>query len=41
LGRFVRLMRERIAACADDDRPVLEEAIQVGAALLSGREVLA
>ncbi|MGH2396818.1 MAG: metallophosphoesterase family protein [bacterium] len=41
LGRFVRLMRERIAASAEDERPVLEEALQVGAALLSGREVLA
>lgn len=41
LGRFVRLMRARIAESADEERPVLEEALQVGAALLSGREVLA
>lgn len=41
LGRFVRLMKERIGAAAVDDRPILEEALQVGAALLSGREVVA
>lgn len=41
LGRFVRLMREKIAGSSEEDRPVLEEALQVGAALLSGREVLA
>lgn len=41
LGRFVSLMREKIAAAPEGDRPVLEEALQVGAALLSGREVLA
>jgi len=41
LGRFVRLMRERIAAAPDADRPLLEEALQVGAAVASGRsEVL-
>lgn len=41
LGKFVRLMRERIAVSSNDERPVLEEALQIGAALLSGREVLA
>jgi hypothetical protein len=34
-------MRERIAAAPDADRPLLEEALQVGAAVASGRsEVL-
>jgi exonuclease SbcD len=36
LGRFVLLMRERIAAAPDDERPILEEAMQVGAAVVSG-----
>ena len=41
LGRFVRLMRDRIAAAPDAERPVLEEALQIGAAVVSGRgEVL-
>lgn len=40
LGKFVRIMRARIADANDEDRPVLEEALQVGVALLSGREVL-
>jgi hypothetical protein len=38
LGRFVLLMRERIAAASDEERPVLEEAMQVGAAIVSGRD---
>lgn len=41
LGRFVRLMRERLAEADDAGRPILEEALQVGVALLQGREVLA
>ncbi|HEY3247656.1 MAG TPA: DNA repair exonuclease [bacterium] len=41
LGQFVHLMRERITAASDAERPVLEEALQVGAAVVSGRrEVL-
>ncbi len=41
LGRYVRLIREKIEISSEADRPVLEEALQVGAALLSGRDVLA
>jgi len=41
LGRFVRLMRDRIAAAPDEERSVIEEALQVGVAVLQGREVLA
>ncbi len=41
LGKFVRLMRERISAAAGDQRAVLEEALQVGVAVLQGAEVLA
>lgn len=37
LGRFVRLMWDRIAQAPADDRRVLEEALQVGAAVLTGR----
>ncbi|HEY6101961.1 MAG TPA: DNA repair exonuclease [bacterium] len=41
LGRFVTLMRERIDVAPDEERPLLEEALQVGAAVVSGRpEVL-
>src|SRR5713226_8027347 len=40
LGRFVRLMRARLTAAPPDQRPVLEEALQAGVALLRGREVL-
>jgi len=40
LGRFARLMRERLAAADENQRPILEEALQVGVALLQGREVL-
>lgn len=38
LGRFVRVMRDRIAAAPVEERPVLEEALQVGAAVVSGRD---
>lgn len=41
LGKFARVMRQRIAEANEEQRPVLEEALQVGVALLSGREVLA
>jgi DNA repair exonuclease SbcCD nuclease subunit len=41
LGRFVRLMRARLAQAPPEQRLVLEEALQVGVALLQGREVLA
>jgi DNA repair exonuclease SbcCD nuclease subunit len=40
LGRFVRLMRARLAETQPDQRRVLEEALQIGVALLRGREVL-
>jgi len=40
LGRFARLMRSRIAEAPEPRRPLLEEALQVGVALLQGREVL-
>jgi exonuclease SbcD len=40
LGRFVRIMRARLDAAPDAQRAVLEEALQVGVALLQGREVL-
>ncbi len=40
LGRFVRIMRARLASADEARRPVLEEALQVGVALLQGREVL-
>jgi hypothetical protein len=40
LGRFARLMRERLGESDDATRPVLEEALQIGVALLQGREVL-
>ncbi len=40
LGRFVRLMRARLTAAPPEQRPVLEEALQAGVALLRGREVL-
>lgn len=40
LGKFVRIMRGHIAEADDAHRPLLEEAMQVGVALLSGREVL-
>ncbi len=39
LGRFVRLMHARIAVAPDADRTVLAEALQVGVALLQGKEV--
>jgi len=40
LGRYVRLMRDRIAAASQEERLLLEEALQVGVAVLRGREVL-
>src|SRR2546428_400726 len=40
LGRFVRLMHARLAEASEAQRPTLEEALQVGVALLQGREVL-
>lgn len=39
LGRFVRLMRTRIAEASETDRPTLEEALQVGVAVLQSGEV--
>ena len=41
LGRFVRLMRARLADADQLQRPALEEALQVGVALLQGQEILA
>ncbi len=40
-GQFVRRLRERLAACAPEDRPALEEALQLGLAALQGHEVTA
>src|SRR3989449_11676648 len=40
LGRFVRLMHTRLAEASETQRPTLDEALQVGVALLQGREVL-
>jgi DNA repair protein SbcD/Mre11 len=41
LGKFIRLMRGRIAAADAEQRALLEEALQVGVAVLRGGEVLA
>ncbi len=41
LGRFIRLMHARIASANDADQPVLTEALQVGVALLQGKEIFA
>lgn len=41
LGRFVRLMHDRMKEAGDADRAVLAEALQVGVALLHGKEILA
>ncbi|MDR5695236.1 MAG: DNA repair exonuclease [Armatimonadota bacterium] len=40
LGRFVRLMRKRMEELDPAERPLLEEALQLGVGLLQGREVL-
>lgn len=40
LGKFVRVMHQRIAAADGAERPMLEEALQVGVAVLQGGEVL-
>ncbi|MER3456723.1 MAG: hypothetical protein C4304_07560 [candidate division GAL15 bacterium] len=40
LGQFVRLMQQRLQACAPDERETLEEALQLGVAALQGRGVL-
>lgn len=40
LGRFVRVMRQRIAEAPEERKPLLAESLQVGVALLQGREVL-
>jgi DNA repair exonuclease SbcCD nuclease subunit len=40
LGRFVRVMRARIAEAPEDRRSLLQESLQVGVAVLQGREVL-
>ena len=37
IGRFVRLMLQRLAEADEASRPVLEEALQIGIAYLSGR----
>jgi hypothetical protein len=41
LGKFVRLMRARLSEADTEQRALLEEALQVGVALLRGGEVLA
>lgn len=40
LGRFVRVMRGRLAEAPEDKRPRLQEALQLGVALLQGKDVL-
>jgi len=40
VGRYIRLMRERAAAAPPQERPVLEEALQVGVTMLLGAEEL-
>lgn len=40
LGRFVRVMQQRIAASPEERRALLAESLQVGVAVLQGREVL-
>lgn len=40
LGRFVRLMRGQLAEANEAQRPMLEEALQTGVALLQGQEIL-
>ncbi len=41
LGRFVRLMEARMATASESDQAVVAEALQVGVALLHGKDVLA
>ena len=41
LGKFVRVMSARIAAADGEQRALLEEALQVGVAVLRGGEILA
>lgn len=41
LGKFIRVMGARIAAAESEQRALLEEALQVGVAVLRGGEVLA
>ncbi len=38
MGQFLRLMEKRLEAAGPDERPVLEEALRRGFALLNGRE---
>ncbi|MDR7426829.1 MAG: DNA repair exonuclease [Armatimonadota bacterium] len=38
VGRYIRLMRERAATAPPQERPILEEALQVGVAMLLGAE---
>ena len=38
MGQFLRLMHNRLASAEESEKPVLQEALQRGFALLSGRE---
>jgi len=38
IGQFLRLMEKRLETAIPDEKPVLEEALRRGFALLSGRE---
>jgi len=38
VGRYIRLMRDQTAAAPAEERPLLEEAVQVGVAMLLGQE---
>jgi len=40
IGKFVRSMKERIDGSSEEEKAVAEEALQLGVALLSGKEVL-
>ncbi|MCS7236434.1 MAG: DNA repair exonuclease [Armatimonadota bacterium] len=40
LGQFVRRMQDRLRTCPPEDRPHLEEALQLGVAALQGRGVV-
>lgn len=40
LGRFVRLMQARLTEAPPERQPILEEALQVGVAVLQGKEIL-
>lgn len=40
LGQFVRRMQQRLEATSPEEKPILEEALELGVAALQGREVV-